>query len=209
MSETKEVATTSQAAPPASPFGQTASGFELAQRQAKALAESDIVPQAYKGKVANCLVALEVAYRSRTSPLTVMQNLNIIHGRPSWSSQYIIAAINTCGRFDALAFKYSDDQQSCFAYARDRTTDTLVKGPTVSIEMSKKEGWFQKSGSKWQTMPELMLSYRAATFFGRLYCPEILQGMQSQDELRDVGPSDQTSEAVAERQRRIAARVNE
>ncbi len=52
--------------------------------------------------------------------------------------------------------------------------------------MAEAEGWSKKSGSKWKTMPELMLSYRAATFFGRMYCPDLLMGMQTQDELQDI-----------------------
>lgn len=61
--------------------------FEAAQRMAQALASSDLVPAQYKGKVANCLVALEVAQRCQASPLMVMQNLHLIQGRPSsWSS---------------------------------------------------------------------------------------------------------------------------
>jgi hypothetical protein len=52
--------------------------------------------------------------------------------------------------------------------------------------MAKKEGWFNRNGSKWQTMPELMLRYRAATFFSRLYCPEITMGMHSREEVEDI-----------------------
>ena len=47
-----------------------------------------------------------------------------------------------------------------------------------------------KNGSKWQTMPELMLRYRAATFFGRLYAPDILMGMRSDVEVYDEGPGE-------------------
>ena len=82
----------------------SSSSFETAQRMAKALASSDLVPQTYKGNLANCIVALEVAQRTGSSALAVIQNLNIIHGRPSWSSQYIIAALNSCGRFSPLRF---------------------------------------------------------------------------------------------------------
>ena len=52
--------------------------------------------------------------------------------------------------------------------------------------MAKKEGWYSKNGSKWQTMEDLMLRYRAATFFGRLYTPDLLMGMQTKEELDDV-----------------------
>ena len=54
--------------------------------------------------------------------------------------------------------------------------------------MAKAEGWLTKTGSKWQTMPELMLKYRAAAFFGRLYAPEVLMGMQTAEEVIDITP---------------------
>lgn len=170
-----------------------AQSFDLAQRQAKALAESDLVPMQYRGNLANCLVALEVSQRCGSSPLMVMQNLNIIHGRPSWSATYIIAAINSCGRFEPLRFKMEGqgDNRSCVAWTKDKNGE-IIEGPPVSIEMAKKEGWFSrkdkygKETSKWQTMPELMLRYRSASFFGRLYASEILMGMRSEDEEREM-----------------------
>jgi hypothetical protein len=54
--------------------------------------------------------------------------------------------------------------------------------------MAKAEGWLTKTGSKWITMPELMLKYRAAAFFGRLYAPEVLMGMQTTEEIVDITP---------------------
>jgi hypothetical protein len=142
----------------------------------------------------------------------VMQNLDVIQGRPTWNSKYVISALNSCGRFSPLQFEYEDRGQktikytkyegyganrtrkeesitvhdrSCVAYATNRD-GKLIKGPMVSIEMAVKEGWYTKSDSKWPHMPELMLSYRAAKFFGNLYAPDVLMGMHSSDEILDV-----------------------
>jgi hypothetical protein len=52
--------------------------------------------------------------------------------------------------------------------------------------MANAEGWVSKAGSKWKTMPELMMRYRAAAFFGRLYAPEITMGMHSVEEVVDI-----------------------
>ena len=161
------------------------SSFELAQRQAKALSASDLVPQQYKGNVANTLVALEIANRIGASPLMVMQNLNIIHGRPSWGSSFIIAAINGSGKFTALRF-VGDLSKGIKAVCQEKATGELLEGPTVTMDMAKAEGWLDKAGSKWKTMPELMMRYRAAAFFGRLYAPEITMGMHSTEEVVDI-----------------------
>ena len=66
--------------------------------------------------------------------------------------------------------------------------------------MAKKEQWATKAGSKWQTMPELMIRYRAAAFWGRLYASDLLLGMQSQEEVVDIQPvtvSDQVADLNA------------
>lgn len=158
--------------------------FDHAQRVAKALSASTMIPKDYQNNIPNTLVALEMAHRIGASPLMVMQNLHIIQGRPSWSSAFIIAALNASGRFTALKYKATD--KSCKAYATEKATGELLEGPTVTLDMAKAEGWLTKQGSKWQTMPELMLRYRAAAFFGRLYAPDIMMGMHAVEEIQDV-----------------------
>jgi hypothetical protein len=164
--------------------------FEDAQRIAKALASSTLIPPQFQGQngFANCLVALEIAGRMNISPFLCMQHLHIIHGRPSWSSAFIIAMVNGCGRFTPLRFEISGegDSLACYAVATDIKTDQELKGPTITMAMAKKEGWATKSGSKWITMPELMIRYRAAAFWGRLFAGDLLVGLQTQEEVIDV-----------------------
>jgi hypothetical protein len=162
--------------------------FEHAQRAAKALCSSDLVPKEYKGNISNTLIALDIANRVGASPLMVMQHLYIVHGKPSWSSTFLIAAINNCGRFNPLKYDISGegDQRGCIAWTTERNSQERLESPKITMEMAKKEGWVQKSGSKWQTMPELMMRYRAAAFFSRLFAPEITMGMQSYEEVVDV-----------------------
>ena len=164
--------------------------FEDAQRIAKALASSTLIPPQFQGQqgFANCLVALEIAGRMNISPFLCMQHLHIIHGRPSWSSAFIIAMVNGCGRFTPLRFEISGSGYSlaCYAVATDIKTNQELKGPTITMAMAKKEGWATKSGSKWITMPELMIRYRAAAFWGRLFAGDLLVGLQTQEEVIDV-----------------------
>jgi len=169
----------------------TVENFELAQRQAKMLATSKIVPANYQGNLPDCVIALEMAQRIGASPLAVMQNLYIVNGRPAWSSQFLVACINASGRFSPLRYQLSGgpgtDARSCYAWATDRSGERL-EGPAVSVAMARAEGWVTKNGSKWQTMPELMLCYRAATLFARLYAPELTMGIHADDEVIDVTP---------------------
>ncbi len=189
-----------QITPEQSAFGDAAS-FEHTQRVALMIAKSEIVPKAYQNNVQNVMVALEMANRIGISPLMVMQNLHVIQGKPSFGSPFIIATINSSKRFSPLRFEVTGTGMgmSCYAWANDLTDNTRVKGPTITMEMAKAEGWIDKAGSKWKTMPELMIQYRAASFFGRLNVPEIMMGMHSVEEIEDISYTEVKVDKVAER----------
>ena len=174
--------------------------FEFAQRQAKSLCESDLVPKSYQGQkgLPNCLVAIEMSKRMKLSPLTVMQNLNVIHGTPTWSAQFITSQILGCGRFTNFDYlvKGEGDTLEVQCVATRLEDQKLVKGTTVSMRMARLEGWTRNS--KYQSMPELMLRNRAATFFGRQYIPDLLLGVQTSEEVVDIQPLDVTPETVKE-----------
>jgi hypothetical protein len=209
-------------------FG-SSKAFELLMRQAKLISSSTLVPEQFSifdknGKLktreeqsyalSNATIAMEMAGRIGASPLMVCQNLYIVHGRPGWSSQFIIAAINASKKFSPLRFEIGAEEpekefscqvtewengkkvtktvkeniknRTCVAWATENGTGERLESPPVSLAMAVQEGWFSKNGSKWQTMPELMLRYRSATLFGRLYAPELLMGIRSEEELHDI-----------------------
>lgn len=168
-------------------FG-TSDNFMMATQMAKALASSTVVPKEYQGNFSNGLVAIEIAQRLRTSPLMVMQNLNVIQGRPSWSAQFLIAMVNGSGKYDMeLQFDEKTDKNgkpfSCQCWTERK--GRKVTGIVVDMDMAQAEGWVQKNGSKWKTMPQVMLRYRAASFFARMNCPELTLGYYSKDEILD------------------------
>lgn len=177
---------------PSLPGFQSAEGFELLQRQAKMFCGSSLVPQQFQGEqnFGNAIIALEMAQRMNASPLMVMQNLYIVYGNPGWSSKFLIATFNQCGRFEAIKYKETGkkgtDSQGIIAYTREKGSDEVIYGPEVTISIAKQEGWFDKKGSKWKTMPDQMLRYRAAAWLIRTTAPEISMGLQTSDEIIDV-----------------------
>lgn len=164
--------------------------FELSQRAAKLLAASTLVPKEFQNNIPNCVIALNMANRMQADPLMVMQNLYIVYGRPGWSSQFLISTFNTSGKFTALRYEFigtpGKDDYGCKAWAIEKATGEKLEGSTITIALAKQEGWYSKSGSKWQTMPQQMLMYRAASWFIRAYAPELAMGMHTEDEIYDT-----------------------
>lgn len=154
------------------------------------LSKSNILPVMYQRRPENCFVALDMASRMGLSPMIVMQNLDVIQGKPSWRGSAIASMVRTSNQFTNVELNFvgeeGKDSWGAYVSATRVSNGKLLKGSTVTIAMAKKEGWYQKGGSKWQTIPELMLSYRAYAFFGRVYCPEIMMGLQSAEEVEDV-----------------------
>lgn len=202
----------------ASVAGQMQRQFETYQRIAVPLAESDFVPSAYKGKIGNCVIAVEMAARLGVLPLTVMQNLCVVNGTPTWKAKFLIGCVNSCGRYTTLDYRISIDgtvgnvkyktwekgrdgknhevlkpferpqldNLVCVAYATEKATGKELTSTPVSIRMAIEEGWYMKSGSKWPTMPEQMLRYRAASFWVSAYAPEMAMGLRTEEEQRDI-----------------------
>lgn len=157
---------------------------------AKYLSDSMLVPETYHRHPENCLIALDLANRSGMSPLTVMQNLYVVKGKPAWAGQFAIALVNGSRRFAAPlkpVFFGEENTMSwgCYMETYDWNGNKII-GSKITMQMAKDEGWIDKSGSKWKTMPEQMLMYRAGAFFARVYCPDVLYGIQMVEEVKDV-----------------------
>ena len=164
--------------------------FNQLARAAAAFSKTSIVPDAYRGKPEDCMVAIDMANRMGVSPLMVMQNLYVVKGKPSWSGQACMSLIQGCGKFRDVRPVYTGtvgtEDRACHIEAVRISNGETVQGVEVSMQMAKAEGW--TSNSKWRNMPELMLAYRAAAFFARVHCPERLMGVYVEGEADDIQP---------------------
>lgn len=181
----------------------TKESWGLVANKAKAIAASSVIPKEYQGRAENCLIAMEMADRTGMPVLFVMQNLHIINGRPSWSAQFLIAGVNNAGRFSPLRFRWQgtqgEDDWGCRAVAKDLDTGEELVGSLITIAMAKKEGWYSKNGSKWQSMPEQMLQYRSASFWARVHAAELGVGLPTVEEAAELpAPTQEVKATVIE-----------
>lgn len=160
-------------------------------KMAEGLSKTELVPNSYKNKPEACLIALDIARQiGCKNPLFVMQNLYVVQGKPSWSGQYCTAIVRANFTNVQIVWEKIEnniDENGCRVVAYDKNGNKCI-GSKVTLAMAKKEGWYNKNGSKWQTMPEQMLQYRAFTFFARVHCPEKLLGLTDEYEEQDIKP---------------------
>ena len=164
--------------------------MRMAMQTAKILAGSTAVPDTYKGKPGDCMIAIDLSNRMGISPISVMQFSQVVKGNFTWKGQACKALVDGNGKFTGSHYvmfgKPGTDSWGCKLVATNKFTGDVVEGPEVTIKMAKDEGWYDKNGSKWKTMPDLMLRYRAAAFFARTECPESLMGFYTSEEMNDI-----------------------
>ncbi len=188
----------------------TKDSFEHIQRVATMFSKSDMLPKRYLNNVGNCIIAIEMATRMNANILMVMQNLDVIQGKPGWSSVFLIATLNSCGKFSPLRYEESTENGgSCRAWAIDKLNNEKVYGAWVSMDMAKAEGWIDKNGSKWKTMPELMRRYRAASFFTKQFAPEVSMGLQTVEEIIDITPIQQNIPSLDKEMERVKLMISD
>lgn len=171
-------------------------------RAADMLSKTSIVPQQYRGKPGDCLIAIDMANRMGLSPIMVMQASQVVQGNFTFKGTACKALIDGCGKFKNSHYVMSGKEKTpgwgCKLVATNVRTGESVFGPTVTWQMALDEGWANKNGSKWKTMPELMMRYRAASFFAKTECPEVLMGFQTAEEQMDIIEADTVENMVDE-----------
>ncbi|MES2347016.1 MAG: hypothetical protein V4641_05530 [Pseudomonadota bacterium] len=174
--------------------------FAQAQRMAVCLASATMIPDAYRqwqqkangqweenpSAVGNCMIALEMASRLNMPPLMIMQNMDVVKGRPGFRGAFVTALVNASPSFGRMRFEFSGEgkEYGCRAYATDKETGETLYGTKITWAMVTGEGW--DKNAKWNTMRDQMFQYRAASFWSRVNSPELLLGMPSTEELEDV-----------------------
>jgi hypothetical protein len=159
-----------------------------------------MIPDRFRNDVGSCLIALDMATRLGFSPIAVMQQMYVVHGQPGFEAKFIIACVAASGQYSRLRFVNNGktgDENGVYAVAKELKTGDELVGTTVTWSMVNGEGWNKdsktKTGyvqkSKWNTMPEQMFKYRAASFWAKEHAPGMLMGIPTTDELVDVGPA--------------------
>lgn len=177
------------------------------------MSKTQLVPDNYRNKPEDCTIAIDIANRNGMSPLSVMQNLYVVKGKPQWSGQACIAMLRASKEFEhvkpVMVGERNTDDWGCYFKAIDKSDGEVVTGTLVTIKMAKEEGWYSKPGSKWQTMPEQMLQYRAAAFFARIYMPNALMGYRVEGEVEDIAkePLQTAPDPFAEQLQKEASEV--
>jgi hypothetical protein len=191
---------------PALAFLHDGAALDHRYRLAKAFSLSGMVPSHFQGKPEACLVAMLYAEQLGEHPMLLFQEMSVINGRPSTSSRFAISRANKSGLLQGpISWKSrgQGDALEVTASATLRETGEVITA-TVTMKEATADGWTRNS--KYKSIPEQMLRWRAATRLINLFIPEVLFGIAVKEEIEQVKVRDGgTSGKVAELNRQITA----
>lgn len=148
----------------------------------KTLSQSGLVPDVYRGKPANVLVAIQWGYEIGLPPLQALTNINVINGRPSLWGDGLIAVVKMHPNYYGMKEWLEGDTAYCSVKRKvhDTVEETIRE---FSIEDAKRSGLLNRP--TWKSYPKRMLQMRARGFAIRDAFPDAIKGMITTEEAQD------------------------
>lgn len=137
---------------------------------AKAMAASDLLPRQYQGKPANLLWAISYGQTLGVAPLTAVQSIHVINGKPTASADLIAGLVRRAGHKLRVN---GDDKRAVAQIIRADDPDFTFE---VVWTIERAQAAKLTSKDTWKNFPAAMLKARAITEVARAACSEILQG---------------------------------
>lgn len=160
--------------------------FEQALTFCDYLANSDLVPKDFKGKPANCLIAMQWGAELGLKPLQALQNLAIINGRPALWGDAVLAIV----RASPLCEYVTESDNGLAATCKVKRRGEPEEIREFSMDDAKTAGLIGKAGP-WTQYPKRMRQMRARAFALRDVFADVLRGMAVAEELMDIQATSQ------------------
>lgn len=161
-----------------------------AMELAKLIADSDLAPKDYRGKPGNVLIAVQMGQEVGLSPMSAIQSIAVINGKPG-----LYGDVGKALLLQAGLIIEEDDAQIVKKTGMGRCRITRPGHPpcerTFSIENAKVAGLWGKSGP-WTQYPERQMAWRAFWFAARDIASDLLKGLSGAEEAIDIPPRDIT-----------------
>lgn len=179
---------------PAPTFSLVPQNMQEAFKLAELIAGSDLAPKDYRGKPGNVLIAVQMGQELGLSPMTSIQSIAVINGKPGLYGDVGKALLLAAG----LIIE-EDDIEVIAKTSMGRCKITRPGRPpverTFSVENAKKAGLLGKDGP-WKNYPERQLAWRAFWFAARDAASDLLKGLRGAEEIADYQADAQDAPAV-------------
>jgi len=155
--------------------------FDQALKLAEMFSKSAMVPKQYQGNAANCLVAMAYGDSLGMAPLQAMQSVAVVNGIPALYGDGMLALVQASPVFESIKETVEDGAAVCEVKRRGMAAVVRV----FTVDDARRAGLWGKAGP-WQQYPSRMLQMRARSWALRDAFADVLRGIQSAEEARDI-----------------------
>jgi hypothetical protein len=141
----------------------------IAWKTAQRVCQTEFVPQAYRGRPDAVFAAILYGRELGMGPMSSMQQINMIKGKPSLSPEAMRARVFADGHRIETA-EYGDDRVVLVGTRTNGATATV----TWTLDDARRAGLGQ--GDNWKKYPRAMLLARATSELCRLLFPDVISG---------------------------------
>lgn len=172
---------------------QTAIELGSAHQIAQAICATSFVPQHFRGKPDECAVAILYGATVGFDPMTAIQQIYVISGKPALYARAMVAIVLAKGH----AIWTDEEEPGRVVVAGRRKGSDKVERVEWSSALAQQAGY--TSNAKYRTDPRSMLYARASGDIARRIAPDALLGMAYNVEELELGEVPNISTFPAER----------
>lgn len=161
---------------------------------ARAISSAAILPQAYRGKPADIMVAVGLGRAMGLTPAEALYRIDVIQGTPAASAELIASNVRKAGHI--LRVRVDEAAQSVTAVVIRKDDPDYEHTVTRDMAWAEQMGLATKDNYRKQALT--MLQWRAISAVARLAASECLYGVShTADELDDFRPPAPATQSVA------------
>lgn len=164
------------------------------------------VPKHLAGKPADCMAIVMQAMQWGMNPYAVAQKTHLVNGVLGYEAQLVNAVISSSsaiqGRFH---YEYGGDWEKIAGQKDGRDELGLFIRVGAVLRGEAEITWGEpiyladittRNSPLWKTAPKQQIAYLAVKYWARLYCPEVILGVYSPDEVepraeKEINPAPQ------------------
>lgn len=174
----------------ARPMALVPTSFDEIWRMGNMLSQTQMVPDAFRGKPNDCTAAIMAGMEVGLSPMAALQSIAVINGRPALWGDGLMAVVRASGLLEWIKEEDDGDTAICTVKRRgepEPVTRAFSQAQAVLAQLAGK--------GTWKSYPARMRAMRARSWALRDTFADVLKGIASAEEMQDVAMRDVTPRA--------------
>ena len=157
----------------------------------KLMSASNFVPAHLRGKPGDCLAVVMQSSRWGMDPFAVANKTYFVQDRIAYEAQLVNAVLNARAPLNGRLQVSWDGEGATLTC---KVVGHIKGDPEPHTVWQELASIKTRNSPLWASSPRQQLAYYTTRLWARLYCPEVLLGVYTEEEVADIGPVHQQAD---------------